>query len=214
MAVLEGGYNLEGTALAAEATVRTLLGEALPLSCTTTKYTPADLVKRIYLSPSNLHDLQTAQNVWAKHWPALSKRKDLLEFTDQCTKETIMRAKIAGPSEVFELSTYELTPDTFSKIVPTSEVTLTREFAELNPSLTPKLLEVSAGIDKDTSKLKFQNILVDQEESVIGNIVLHRVNFDNEIGEEEWEYRQMGQSLFQLNWGVKEVISGTPVSFR
>lgn len=213
IAVLEGGYNLEATALAAESTVRALLGESLPLSISDTKLAPEDLIKGIYLSPSNYQDLKKTTKVWAKYWPALSNRQDLIGFEIEYTKQTQLRSQIASPSRIFDISAYQITSENFQKLVPTSDVGMTKEFYEMNPELTPKLLEITEGREKDTSYIKFENVLAGHKDPIIANLILHRVNYDPEVDEEEKEYVGMHQSMFQLHWAVKEIIGQNPLSF-
>lgn len=214
IAVLEGGYNLEATALAAEATVRTLLGEPLPLPTSVTKFSPFTLTSNITMTPSNLKHISEALQTWSKYWPLLTKTKELLDFEQSATRLTLQRLKVAGPSAENGLNSYRISSTTFSKLVKSDEIDMIRQFHEANPGITPKLIEIQNIEEKGFSRVTMQNLLGGVDHKIIANIILHRTNFDKEIEESEAESAMMGASVYQLKWSMKEFISTSAMQLK
>ena len=211
LAVLEGGYNLEATALAAEATVRTLLGESLPLICSNSKNTPQDLISKIFVTPSNLNDINKALEIWSEYWPNLRSNQGLVDFEKSATRCTSLRSMIAGPSLKYPLSAYHFTPDTFTKPISAEELAQTKTFHESNSKLCPKLIEIRPSSQPDIYMAIMENLHTNKDHRIVANLILHRINFDKEIEDAENDYSEMGQSAFQLKWAPKEIITTTPM---
>lgn len=215
MVVLEGGYNVEATALAAEATVRSLLGERLPLACSETKYTSEELIANIYLSELHIKDIDLSLEHWSKYWPKLRSDPSLLQFEKDCRLLSHDRRFIVGPRcdrpDGFRTA-YPATKETFAKFVPPQELALNQDFFRNNAQFAPALVSLE-GVDGGLAKLTMRNLLTDAT-SVIANVVLHPVCFDAALEAREEVFRQQGTTFFQLKYGVKEIVTHDPLCYR
>lgn len=215
MVVLEGGYNIEATALAAEATVRSLLGQKLPLSCSESRLTAEEVLSNIYMSELHYKDIQASLDHWSKYWHHLLTDPALIEFEKKHKVLSTDRRMIAGPPcenpRSFK-SDYEITLETFSKFIPESELSLNLEFFRNNSRFCPELLS-SEKLTDGRIKLEMKNLL-HESTRVIANFYLHATNFDELLATREKELLAGGASFFQLKYGLKQMVTHQPLFYK
>ena len=118
---LEGGYNIESIAVSAEACIRALLGETLPLKGADKPFTLEELKEAAVPYAMGIQTANDAVKEFAKYWPAITQ-KEYLEYEENVLKlfknKEIMCAgdprhliftseKVLKKSSLFEKSAYE-----------------------------------------------------------------------------------------------------------
>lgn len=220
LAVLEGGYDYQITALAAEATVRTMVGENLPLVCTESKYTTADLLSHLFISEHNMEDINTALHAWANFWPFLLTDQKLVKFEKDTLELGKKRKFIAGVNSKKKLVDYEVCENKFSKKISEESAMKNKEFLSKEGPFKPKLLECSQIPNTKEYWLTMENLLkagpassLDSFPCVVASLIMHQTVFDPELLEEQEASLMMGSPLFQLAYSFKEVISPKPLKY-
>lgn len=178
----------------------TLLGENMPLKCSESRKNSEQLLEQIYISDSNLFDIEQAQQTWSKYWPFLATDNALLAMEEKVLQPTRLRRHIAGPSKVHPILSYRICGEEFTKPIEPSEVEAIKKHHASDKKYIVPLLKV------DGKHATMKNVLAGLDPRVICNIVLHQTIFEASTIEEHEDNVALGNPIYELAYYVKELI--------
>ena len=188
---LEGGYNLETISDSAEACLRVLLGEELPLISSENGRNLEEMRSDCCPNQNCIDTVNTAVEIFSQHWPILREDPDALNLEKKIISNSAVSTIIAaGHPELFIVK-----QDKFLKKAKQNEIDMysqllseTSEYLEQNKvikSLVPSYL--GTFIHQENTYLILENLLYKRQRASILDVKLGMITHPLEASNEKKE---------------------------